>query len=87
MYSPEYTRFHMPEMKAKTEPCQKQGSSIGRPTCRRDTPTPSIPSQAKPPYFIIPQRWIACRGWNKDFNIKFFGKAPLPCWLRSKSTK
>ena len=88
MYSPEYTvvrvRVSVDEDQTKRA-LQKARPHLGRPTRRRDTPTPSIPSQARPSYYIIPQNQSACRGRAKILMLKFSAKAPFPYRLYRNS--
>jgi len=86
------SRTEAPEfMKTKQkEPCSKQGPIIfGRPTCRRDTPTPSIPSQARLSSIIIPQTKLLVESKAKILTLKFSEKLPFPtsCVPRTQSNR
>ena len=67
-------------MKTKQkEPCQsKAPMNVGQPTCRRDTPTPSIPDQAWLSRYILYHKSDPLSRANSYLHLKIFGKAPSP---------
>ena len=87
MYSPEYTRFHMPEMKAKTRRALPKARPFHR--SAHLPPGHTHPEHSRPSetfLFYYTTKTNRLSRVSEDFNIKIF-KAPLPCWLRPENTK